>query len=69
MKFAASAFTNSQQFVPTMLMGSSPNTTMNANMSLSDVTGGQVVGGTRVGDRVVVHRAHCRINPHLRTSQ
>jgi uncharacterized surface protein with fasciclin (FAS1) repeats len=60
--FPASAFTTTQQFIPTMLMGSSSNTTMtnttmksmNATMPLTAVTGGQVVGAMIVGSKVMI---------------
>ena len=60
--FPASSFTTTQQFIPTMLMGSSSNTTitnttmksMNATMPLTAVTGGQVVGAMIVGSKVMI---------------
>ena len=60
--FPASAFTTTQQFIPTMLTGSSSNTTMtnttmksmNATMPLTSVTGGQVVGAMIVGSKVMI---------------
>ncbi|CZR54248.1 related to TGF beta induced protein ig-h3 precursor [Phialocephala subalpina] len=51
---AASAFTNTQQFIRTMLMGSSSNGTTNATTTLSTVTRGQVVGGMTTGNKVVI---------------
>jgi uncharacterized surface protein with fasciclin (FAS1) repeats len=56
--FPAAAFTSTMQFIPTMLTGSSSNTTtkvsMNASTSLTDVTGGQVVGAIAMGSKVMV---------------
>jgi transforming growth factor-beta-induced protein len=53
----ASAFTSTMQFVPTML-GAVSNMTMGSsmmsNMSLSSVTGGQVVGGMKSGSMVEI---------------
>lgn len=77
--FPAKAFTTTQQFIPTMLMGSSSNTTvkrsMNATMPLTSVTGGQVVGAMVVGSKVMimsglkamstVQTAVCILSPHL----
>jgi len=54
----ASGFTTSMQFIPTMLGAMSSNSsTMKASMNMSmmsDVTGGQVVGGMKMGDKVMV---------------
>jgi transforming growth factor-beta-induced protein len=58
--FPASAFTTTQQFIPTMLTGSSSNLSnstmklMNATMPLTAVTGGQVVGAMVVGSKVMI---------------
>lgn len=55
--FPASSFTTTQQFIPTMLMHASANTTtksMNASTSLTTVTGGQVVGAMTVGSKVII---------------
>ncbi|KAF4634755.1 hypothetical protein G7Y89_g3341 [Cudoniella acicularis] len=50
----ASSFTTTMQFIPTMLMSSSSNSTVNINTTLSNVTGGQVVGGVKSGSKVEV---------------
>jgi transforming growth factor-beta-induced protein len=60
--FPASAFTTTQQFIPTMLMAASNSTnstmvarrSMNMTSSLTSVTGGQVVGGQVVGKTVMI---------------
>jgi transforming growth factor-beta-induced protein len=53
----ASTFTSTMHFLPTML-GASSNMTMDpsmmSNMSLSSVTGGQVVGAMKIGDMVEI---------------
>jgi uncharacterized surface protein with fasciclin (FAS1) repeats len=52
----ASGFTTSMQFLPTMLGANSSMmmSGMTMSMSTSAVTGGQVVGGVKMGEKVVV---------------
>lgn len=50
----ASGFTTTQQFIPTMLTSSMNGTKSTNTTALTSVKGGQVVGGIKVGDNVVI---------------